>query len=134
MIQESIRTEKLRLGMWELRDAENVASIEMVQRANECEINKIRTELENMNAIYFMGCRKLIREKQKMDWRDRNPNTIGKKRNKKHSKNSGKETRFIIKNKNVNEALKNSYNITEAEMKKKSDKTEKKRKSYMRDF
>ena len=83
MIQESIRTENLRLGMWELRDAENVASIEMVQRANECEINKIRTELENMNAIYFMGCKKLIREKQKMDWRNRNPNTIGKKRKKK---------------------------------------------------
>ena len=133
MIQESIRTEKLRLGMWELRDAEKVASMEIVQRANEFELNKIRTELENMNAIYFMGCKKLIREKQKMDWRDRNPNTIGKKRNKKHSKKSGKETRFFIKNRNVNEALKNSYDITEAEMKKKSDKTEKKRKSYMRD-
>jgi hypothetical protein len=133
MIQESIRTEKLRLGMWEIRDAEKVSSIETVQRANEIELNKIRTELENMNAIYFMGCKKLIREKQKMDWRDRNPNTIGKKRNKKHSKKFGKETRVIIKNRNVNEVLKNSYDINEAEMKKKSDKTGRKRKSYMND-
>ena len=31
------------------------------------ELNKLRTGFENINAIYFMGCRKLIREKQKMD-------------------------------------------------------------------
>ena len=134
MIHGSIRSDKLRLGMWELRDAEKLASIDIIKRGSDSEINKIRTELVNMNAIYFTGCRKLINEKQKMDWRERNPNTIGKKRNKKKSSiASRKEVRISRKKRNVNDVLKNSDDITEAEMKKKSDKTEKKRKEYMRD-
>ena len=81
-----------------------------------------------MNAIYFMGCRKLIREKQRMDWKDRNPNTIAKKRNKKNCKRARKEESFNSKNRNVNEVLKDSYDITEAEIKKKSEKKGSKRK------
>ena len=119
--------------MWEIRDAEKVASIDILKRASDSEINKIRTELVNMNAIYFMGCRKLIREKQKMDWRERNPNTIGRKKKKRKSILSGREGRVSSKIRNVNDVLKDSNDITEAEMKKKSDKTEKKRKAYMRD-
>jgi hypothetical protein len=129
MVHGSIRTDKLRLGLWEIRDADEVANIELVKKASEVELNKLRNELGNLNAIYFMGCRKLIREKQKMDWRDRNPNTIGKKKNRINSKKNRKNECFSGKNRSVNEVLKNSYDITEAEMKKKSDRIEKKRKS-----
>jgi len=128
MVQESIRTDKLRLGMWEIRDAEKVANIGIVKNASDSELNKIRTELQNMNAIYLMGCRELIREKQKMDWRDRNPNTIGKKRNRKNGKKYGKGGKINTKNRSVNEVLKDSYDITEAEIKKKSDRIGTKRK------
>jgi hypothetical protein len=106
MVHGSIRTDKLRLGLWEIRDADEVANIELVKKASEVELNKLRNELGNLNAIYFMGCRKLIREKQKMDWRDRNPNTIGKKKNRINSKKNRKNECFSGKNRSVNEVLK----------------------------
>ena len=128
IVQRSTRTEKLRLGMWELRDAEKVASIDIVKKASEMEVNKLRTELENMNAIYYMGCRKLIREKQKMDWIDRNPNTIGRRRKKKNSKTYQRETMFNSKVRSVNEVLKDSKDINEAEVRKRSNRSKSKRK------
>ena len=83
MINTSLRSEKLRLGMWEIRDIEELSEIDAITNASENEINQIRIEIENLNNIYYQGCRKLISEKKKMDWEDRNPNyKIDKKSNK----------------------------------------------------
>jgi len=127
IVHSSIRTEKLRLGMWEERDAELVAGLDIVKKADEREINNLRTELENINAIYFLGCSKLIRAKQKMDWKDRNPNIIGKRRKKKNRGISRRELNINNKNKSVNEILKDSNDITEAEIRKKSDRKRKRK-------
>ena len=67
IVQGSLRTEKLRLGLWEMRDIIELSDTDIVKNASEFEINQLRTELENMNSIYYLGCKKLIREKIKMD-------------------------------------------------------------------
>ena len=113
--------------MWEERDTDLVAGLDIVKKADERELNHLRTELENINAIYFLGYRKLIREKQKMDWKDRNPNTIGKGRKKKNRRISRREMNVNNKNKSINEILKDSNDITEAEIRKKSGRKEKER-------
>ena len=112
IVQGNLRTEKLRLGMWEMKDIMELSNLEIIKSASELELNQLRTELENMNSIYYLGCRKLIREKQKMDWEDRNPNMKGKKKRKANSyrKENGCKKRIVIKRKNkmdVNEVLGN---------------------------
>ena len=79
-VENSIRSEKLRLGMWEQRDIEKLAELTISENILECELNYMKGELGNMNSIYFQGCKKIIREKQRMDWEDRNQNL---KKNKK---------------------------------------------------
>jgi hypothetical protein len=111
-----------------LRDAEKISSLDSVKKASETELNKLRTEFENINAIYFMGCRKLIREKQKMDWRDRNPNTIGRRRIKHTSRTYRREKMINNKVRSINEVLKDTDDINEAEIRTKSDRSERKRK------
>jgi hypothetical protein len=73
-VENSIRSEKLRLGMWEQLDIEKLAELTINENMPECELNYMRNELVNLNSIYFQGCKKLIKEKKRMDWEDRNPN------------------------------------------------------------
>ena len=79
-VENSIRSEKLRLGMWEQRDIEKLSELTLSDNILESELNYMRGELGNMNAIYYQGCRKIIREKKRMDWEDRNPNMKKKKK------------------------------------------------------
>ena len=65
MVKNGLRTEKLRVGMWESKDAEELSKLQVVEHASEKELNRLRTEFENMNYIYFLGCKKLINEKKK---------------------------------------------------------------------
>ena len=66
MVSSSLRPEKLRLGMWEHRDIEELSDLETIKNATESEINQIRSEIENINKIYYNGCKELIREKKKI--------------------------------------------------------------------
>ena len=76
--------------MWEQRDINEFAQLVLKENTTESEIMVMRRELENLNSIYYLGCRKLIREKKKMDWEDRNPNVkIKKKKENKYGKNNG---------------------------------------------
>ena len=80
MVTNSIRSEKLRLGMWEQRDINEFAQLVVKENTAERDIMIMRREMENMNSIYYLGCRKLIREKKMMDWEERNPNKKKKKK------------------------------------------------------
>ena len=53
IVHSSIRTEKLRLGMWEERDTELVAGLDIVKKADERELNNLRTELKNIKRFTF---------------------------------------------------------------------------------
>jgi len=126
MIKHSLRSEKLRVGMWEAKDAEELSKLHIVEQASDKELNRLRTELENMNHIYFLGCKKLINEKKKMDWEERNPNM--KKKRKRHGSTFKREYGCCKKTARklntatiVNQALKYSDNISEAELKKKAE-------------
>jgi hypothetical protein len=66
-VENGIRSKKLRLGMWEQRDIEKLAELTISENILECELNYMKGELGNMNSIYFQGCRKIIREKKRMD-------------------------------------------------------------------
>ena len=52
-VENSIRSEKLRLGMWEQRDIEKLAELTLSENILECELNYMRGELGSMNSIYF---------------------------------------------------------------------------------
>ena len=126
MIKNSLRSEKLRVGMWEAKDAEELSKLHIVEQASDKELNRLRTKLENMNHIYFLGCKKLINEKKKMDWEERNPNM--KKKRKRHGSTFRREYGCCKKTARklntatiVNQALKYSDNISEAELKKKAE-------------
>jgi len=84
MVTNSIRSEKLRLGMWEQRDIDEFSILVIKESTTEKDIMVMRSELENLISIYYLGCRKLISEKKRMDWEDRNPNFARK--NKKDNK------------------------------------------------
>jgi hypothetical protein len=79
MVANNIRSEKLRLGMWEQRDINEFAQLVVKENTAERDIMIMRREMENMNSIYYLGCRKLIREKM-MDCEKRNPNKKKKKK------------------------------------------------------
>jgi hypothetical protein len=126
MIKNSLRSEKLRVGMWEAKDAEELSKLHIVEQASDKELNRLRTELENMNHIYFLGCKKLINERKKMDLEERNPNM--KKKRKRHGSTFRREYGCCKKTARklntatiVNQALKYSDNISEAELKKKAE-------------
>jgi hypothetical protein len=80
MITNSIRSEKLRLGMWEQRDINEFAQQVLKENTSKRDTMVMRREMENINSIYYLGCRKLIREKKMMDWEERNPNIKKKKK------------------------------------------------------
>jgi hypothetical protein len=128
MINTSLRSEKPRLGMWEIRDIEELSEIDAIKNASENEINQIRIEIENLNNIYYQGCRKLISEKMKMDWKERNPNyKIDKKSNNYRKafgckkKNKGKKKYKM----SVNEVLK-TERIVKCRKRKDKDENDKK--------
>jgi hypothetical protein len=130
MVNSSLRPEKLRLGLWEHRDIDELSELETIKNATESEINQIRSEIENLNKIYYNGCKELIREKKKMDWEDRNPNYKADRKSNSYRKEYGckKKTIKCKKNEmNVNEVLK-----THRHMKRKgvcgTEKNKKKRK------
>jgi hypothetical protein len=132
IVQENLCTEKLRLGMWEMKDILELSNLEIIKSASELELNQLRTELENMNSIYYLGCRKLLREKKKMDWEDRNPNMKGKKKRKANSyrKENGCKKRIVKKRKNkmdVNEVLGNRRKKDKQIIKEGVSKTKKKK-------
>ena len=99
MINTSLRSEKLRLGMWEIRDIEELSEIDAIKNASENQINQIRIDIENMNSIYYQGCKKLISEKKKMDWEDRNPNYKINKKSNKYRKEFGCKKKNLRKKK-----------------------------------
>jgi len=63
-IENSIRSEKLRLGMWEQRDIEKLSELTCKKNVAESELNYMRREIENINSIYYQGCTKLMRKKK----------------------------------------------------------------------
>jgi len=124
-VENSIRSEKLRLGMWEQRDIEKLSELTLSDNILESELNYMRGELGNMNAIYYQGCRKIIREKKRMDWEDRNPNMKKKKKkgNLYRKEYGSKRKKGVWKEKDVNSALKYRDDLTEADLAKRSNRT-----------
>ena len=70
--------------MWEQRDIDEFSILVIKESTTEKDIMVMRSELENLISIYYLGCRKLISETKRMDWEDRNPNFA--KKNKKDNK------------------------------------------------
>ena len=66
------------------RDIDEFALLVVKEGTTEKDIMVMRRELKNLISIYYLGCRKLISEKKRMDWEDRNPNIL--KKNKKDNK------------------------------------------------
>ena len=55
MVTNSIRSEKLRLGMWEQKDIDEFAHLVVKENTTEKDIMVMRRELENLNSIYYLG-------------------------------------------------------------------------------
>ena len=129
-VENSLRSEKLRLGMWEQRDIEKLAELTISENILECELNYMKGELGNINSIYFQGCKKIMREKQRMDWEDRNPNLKKKKKkgNEYRKEYGSKRKKRMRKEIDVNNVLKYRSDVIEADLRKRSSRTAKRKK------
>ena len=76
MVTNNIRSEKLRLGIWGTAGYIESQNLVLKKDTSKSEINHIRSKLENLNYIYYYICRKFIRKKTRMDWKNRNTNRI----------------------------------------------------------
>jgi hypothetical protein len=96
-IHNKVKSEKLRQGLWEDKDRVEITNILEVDKMANYEKQRAKKALIKMNSIYFLGCKKLIREKLRIDWEERDPNLKGRRKMKRGKKN--KELYGCIKSK-----------------------------------
>jgi hypothetical protein len=124
-IQDNLKSEKLRLGLWEKKEREEIAKNLGIDKMANYEKLRAKKVLIKINSIYYLGCKKLIKEKIKIDWEERDPNLKGKQKRKKGRNN--KELYGCKKNKNRNKRNISSVlkdkgkELTECELKEKEN-------------